>query len=837
MPSLSDHIDHLTKNTKNISAAAHRAHISSTRPALFTNAILTAHLGDLIRDVDPSELGLFSLVHPERAAVQEKPAEIERVNFHGATPLRRPHPRHDDASRVAKDVDPELYAQAAMKYMDRYKLVRPMPRAQAQVQAILERIPVVRQSIDELNDNFYQLEQTRSSAEPDYKNQLEEEERRIRDLRARLTELTNKRTALSKAKKSHLDLAENRSVARKPIASSKPNPEEDEFWNTPAASARTFKFTGDNLLMDEKADFGDISTISFSATPVPKTTSNIFTHVAVDLPVENPKRRLFQALDAAPDIDIPSESPNYNPIVSQSPPTREPSENNVLGSAVEAELPLPVPEEPASDSRSGIVITHKVESITSKIWAVMADLVTTAAATKGTHIHDKPSARDLMQCLEHMSKVNPSDDLASVTNGGTPTAQQVLTATLLIGLLASSADYSLPLSKVKELLATRTEGALNSAQPNSSRIVYHCVAKRLLKIDRTGGEQVSSTPNHSASGSMNILEPVFHYTNVTRYLSGAGLVALVYDHILTLPSEISLIWPAPSSYAKYIFLFNRYLVPTCLLAIAWEMNHFTGAPLSSDVSNKLALCVQRMLTDNGEQTCRNMFSVIALLSVFSLGMANILVLLWVVKLWDRSRTIAWMMSIGLIISAATSSSFMIASLVELGPSVVFSPPFHMCILTRTTPKLIIVWGAPMVFETIVLVATWWNALSVPREANMPLRTALHRDGVTFFMALTLLRSANLSLAATRRPELATTAVFWVWSMTTLILNRSLLRLQLAENIQLVLNDLIDEELPVERRSQSRLTMTSEYEMSADPRHSLHLWESKYSWDKDEIRRY
>jgi hypothetical protein len=56
---------------------------------------------------------------------------------------------------------------------------------------------------------------------------------------------------------------------------------------------------------------------------------------------------------------------------------------------------------------------------------------------------------------------------------------------------------------------------------------------------------------------MSILEAAFHYANVTRYLSGkippparlahfltehlllltgAGLVALVYDHILTLPS-------------------------------------------------------------------------------------------------------------------------------------------------------------------------------------------------------------------------------------------------------------------------------------------------------------
>lgn len=85
-----------------------------------------------------------------------------------------------------------------------------MPRAQAQAQAILERISVVRQSINDLNDRLYQLEQvcdsyslasfihftlrlqTRSSVEPDYKAQLEVEEQRIRVVRSRYSELTSK---------------------------------------------------------------------------------------------------------------------------------------------------------------------------------------------------------------------------------------------------------------------------------------------------------------------------------------------------------------------------------------------------------------------------------------------------------------------------------------------------------------------------------------------------------------------------------------------------------------------------------------------------------------------
>ncbi|KXN90213.1 hypothetical protein AN958_04703 [Leucoagaricus sp. SymC.cos] len=488
MPSLPDHIHRLAAITKNISQIVPNSTPADSSPGPFTSAILCSHLGDLIRDVDPSELGLFSLVQPQRAAVQERPVEIERVNFHGATPLRRPNPRHDDASR-ARDFDPELYAEAALKYLDRYKLVRPMPRAQAQLQAILDRIPVLRQSIDDLTDSLYQLEQTRSSTEPDYKHQLAEEERRIHDLRTKLAELNNKRAALTKAKKSHLDLAENKAAARKPLAPKKSSAEEDEFWNTPAASARTFKFTSDNLLMDEKADFRDISAISFSASPVTsKTTSNFFTSTIMDLPLENPKHQLFQTSDSLPDTGTPSKESHTE--LSDIPPLPSQGVAHQDTPDLDMEVVEPTPaqtEEVAGNNDSGISVTSEVELITNKIWSVMADLVIAAATTKGVDIRDKPSTREIIYYLEHLQDFTPSDELSTNTTSGAPTSQQVLIATLLVGLLASSAEHSLPLTKVKELLTTRTDG---TAQPNSSRIVYGCVAKRLLKIDRTGGEQV-----------------------------------------------------------------------------------------------------------------------------------------------------------------------------------------------------------------------------------------------------------------------------------------------------------------------------------------------------------
>ena len=48
-------------------------------------------------------------------------------------------------------------------------------------------------------------------------------------------------------------------------------------------------------------------------------------------------------------------------------------------------------------------------------------------------------------------------------------------------------------------------------------------------------------------------------------------MVLFYDHLLTLSDEIQFIWPAPATYAKYIFLINRYAVLGTLLAVAYGM--------------------------------------------------------------------------------------------------------------------------------------------------------------------------------------------------------------------------------------------------------------------------
>jgi hypothetical protein len=119
MPSITDHVDRLTKTMRAVKASAsHITQHDHTGP--FTRSVLNAPLGDLIRDIDPSEDGLFTLVHPRVSTQSAPPQEITRVEVVSATPLRKhPSAQRRDVLVQSKEPEPEVFAEAALKFIDR----------------------------------------------------------------------------------------------------------------------------------------------------------------------------------------------------------------------------------------------------------------------------------------------------------------------------------------------------------------------------------------------------------------------------------------------------------------------------------------------------------------------------------------------------------------------------------------------------------------------------------------------------------------------------------------------------------------------------------------------
>ncbi|KAJ8696544.1 hypothetical protein PTI98_006408 [Pleurotus ostreatus] len=505
MSSLSDQIDRLTKITKSIAAtAASTAALnrvpSSSQP--FTRAVLNAPLADLIRDIDASsELGLFELTRPALPLPTDKEPpslqyhEIQRVTFNGATPLRR-HPRPEGPLKTPEP-DPEIYAQAAMKYINRFQSIRPMPRAYSQVEAVMERLQASRVRIQELQERVKQQAENASAVEP--KSLADDEQQRIDVLMERIA-------LLKEQKENHFrkrlpKIQPKRVPAPKPPKATPRVDPEDEFgfWTTPTAAARTFKLST-GLLMDEHVDAGEMSMASFGSPPptlagIIQQPFQSFSHSINSQPPRSPESLVENATPSASPPPMPErQSPPLVPI-SPSPPLTPPSAPLISPPPDPEDLLPPPAAAAASPPRKGkIKITSDVDRIIARIWSTVGDII-----MQGYHLAEtKPLGAKAtiahLQTLAAQTTVPPSPSatsLSSLASAPTdqPTFQQIMTAFLLLRLLSEAPSYSLLLNVVKDAISSKGSelGAATSTQ--SSRVMYACIAKRLIKIDRKQGEQ------------------------------------------------------------------------------------------------------------------------------------------------------------------------------------------------------------------------------------------------------------------------------------------------------------------------------------------------------------
>ncbi|KAF9649460.1 hypothetical protein BDM02DRAFT_1819799 [Thelephora ganbajun] len=248
--------------------------------------------------------------------------------------------------------------------------------------------------------------------------------------------------------------------------------------------------------------------------------------------------------------------------------------------------------------------------------------------------------------------------------------------------------------------------------------------------------------------------------SASRYLTAVGTVVLLYDHVITLPDEYRFVWKAKPSFAKYAFLLNRYVVPSVMLLVLSATCGFGPA-----LSNLQCQCI--------------IFTA-GVAAIVSIGIANALVLLRVLVLWQDDRKITRFLWGVYLLSFLVTSSMMLLTCVKALPGIFWFPVTGMCVLAVRVPSLAATWGASLFFEVTVIYFVGYHVLSTPRSAGMPLTRSLRQNGLAFFLTVFALRLGNMFAAIYARPSLVFLTVFCIWSSVTINLNRSLLRLRRAD---------------------------------------------------------
>ncbi|KAF7315685.1 hypothetical protein MIND_00084100 [Mycena indigotica] len=314
---------------------------------------------------------------------------------------------------------------------------------------------------------------------------------------------------------------------------------------------------------------------------------------------------------------------------------------------------------------------------------------------------------------------------------------------------------------------------------------------------------------------------------ITRYVNAAAFVILLYDHLLTLGTEISLIWPAKLTSAKALFLYVRYVVPCAMILYTVQLSGLASSlTLSDAVSSVLVIISSR---SNHYQFCRWWMSFAAFIGWAAVASSNC------AQRSSVSRT------------TLTATSFNFASaLGYMGPqsqaddldhdmlyyhpdnrpdcslhlglaneAFVSLPPFshqahivypahlqwnkgaQMCIFNRHV-QVSILWIPGMVFDIILFLVTWWNALNKPRPSNAPLAATMYRDGLFYFVVLLALRILNTVLAEAPHIQngLTFVAMFPVLCLTATTTCRLIIRLREVSDDEQLSYDAPDEMLTV-----------------------------------------
>ncbi|KAG1865044.1 hypothetical protein DFJ58DRAFT_724593 [Suillus subalutaceus] len=262
----------------------------------------------------------------------------------------------------------------------------------------------------------------------------------------------------------------------------------------------------------------------------------------------------------------------------------------------------------------------------------------------------------------------------------------------------------------------------------------------------------------------------------SQYVSAAGLVVLLWDHFLTFHDEVELIWRARSTFPKLLFLFNRYVVPASLIILTHATSGFSEDILSDLLY--VAKQTKRGLHTDFLQSCQTWFGVIIVVGMVSIATSNFLILLRLWVLWDRkTRLVLVTLPLFLVtqITAIVCTTYVVSSMM---PLVVFEPYLHSCILTQKV-NFVILWTPGIVFEIMIFITTWWNALDQPLPQHAKMAKVMYRDGSIYFFVLFGLRLLNLIVSIVSPLSLMFLGVFFIWSACNVTLTRLIINLRRA----------------------------------------------------------
>ncbi|EJF63931.1 hypothetical protein DICSQDRAFT_134523 [Dichomitus squalens LYAD-421 SS1] len=239
-----------------------------------------------------------------------------------------------------------------------------------------------------------------------------------------------------------------------------------------------------------------------------------------------------------------------------------------------------------------------------------------------------------------------------------------------------------------------------------------------------------------------------------KILTLVGLTSLLYDHFVTLPNEVTLIWRARKGVVSTIFLLNRYIVPAIL---ALDIYETFGNAAASIPFCKVWTIVQSFLT------------ISSYISIHA-------IVAWrVYAIYNGQRWVSRLLWIGGSLNFAVSAGITTASLIPIISDL--HPFYHSCV--GNVPNYIwSIWLPSIIFETLLFGLTIKAMFHEGQRRSLTsLSLLLYRDGMLYFVAVTFCSLFSLMVWALAGPDLLGLARYFALAMVNIAGSRLVLNLK------------------------------------------------------------
>ncbi|KAJ7116447.1 hypothetical protein C8R44DRAFT_792566 [Mycena epipterygia] len=247
-----------------------------------------------------------------------------------------------------------------------------------------------------------------------------------------------------------------------------------------------------------------------------------------------------------------------------------------------------------------------------------------------------------------------------------------------------------------------------------------------------------------------------------KYMDVVSITILVFDYLLSLELEVSLIWGSKWSLSKLFFICARY-------------------PPFIDVP----LVLWYSLTPNIDiNTCLPIYAAACWGTFFGIAMAEALLLLRTYALMGCNPRVLMALVLQYVAIACTTIVVVVLFLKSLKFG---APPLSLvagCHMVDGSIILVVAFILVLFNETVLMVCTLWVGVTRFRHSSNPLIKTLYRDGITYFVFLFFISAGNLATLIWAPLELVDLFTTFLRVMHSVLSTRIVLHVRAANREEL-----------------------------------------------------